>query len=83
MIGQSEILARFGGEEFVILLPETGIEAGITLAEHARQSLESKVINMKVLSMTFGQVLESQVWKRMKRWTWTRSTGQRTGRSTV
>lgn len=43
MIRQMDKLARFGGEEFVILLPETSIEAATALAERLRKSLELKV----------------------------------------
>ncbi len=32
--------ARFGGEEFVILLPETSLQGAIALAEQIRQSIE-------------------------------------------
>lgn len=34
-----DLLARFGGEEFVILLPETDIEAGRQVAERLREAL--------------------------------------------
>jgi diguanylate cyclase (GGDEF)-like protein len=45
MIRQSDILARIGGEEFIILLPETSIEAAQSLAERLRNTLSSKIIN--------------------------------------
>lgn len=37
---QGDVLARWGGEEFVIALPETKLEEGMSLAERLRQSLE-------------------------------------------
>ncbi|MGH7663778.1 MAG: GGDEF domain-containing response regulator [Gemmatimonadaceae bacterium] len=36
-----DIVARFGGEEFVILLPETGREGGVAFAERTRERIES------------------------------------------
>ena len=39
-----DILARFGGEEFVCLLPETGLEAGVGLAERLRLAVETSPI---------------------------------------
>ena len=36
----SDFVARFGGEEFVILLPETGLEGAIVLAEKLRAAIE-------------------------------------------
>ncbi|PIE69913.1 MAG: hypothetical protein CSA22_10520 [Deltaproteobacteria bacterium] len=35
-----DFLFRFGGEEFVILLPETGQEGAVTVAEKTRQTVE-------------------------------------------
>jgi diguanylate cyclase (GGDEF)-like protein len=39
-----DVPARFGGEEFVCLLPETGIEAGVALAERLRLAVEADSI---------------------------------------
>jgi diguanylate cyclase (GGDEF)-like protein len=36
---QSDHLGRFGGEEFVVLLPETGIEDALTLVERMRAAI--------------------------------------------
>jgi diguanylate cyclase (GGDEF)-like protein len=33
---EGDVLARWGGEEFILLLPETGLEAAIALAERLR-----------------------------------------------
>lgn len=41
IIRKSDILARFGGEEFVILLPNTTIREGLIVAEKIRIKLES------------------------------------------
>ncbi|MBU0633321.1 diguanylate cyclase [bacterium] len=37
---QSDIVARFGGEEFVILLPNIGVESALHVAQKIRQSVE-------------------------------------------
>ena len=38
---QTDFFGRYGGEEFVILLPETGLEAALTAAEKVRRSVEA------------------------------------------
>lgn len=40
VIRRSDLLARFGGEEFIILAPETNLEGGIILAEKIRSAVE-------------------------------------------
>lgn len=40
-IRETDFVARFGGEEFVLLLPETGLEAATVAAEHLRKSVEA------------------------------------------
>lgn len=40
-IRETDFVARFGGEEFVLLLPETGLEASTVATEHLRKSVES------------------------------------------
>ncbi len=55
---QTDILARWGGEEFVILLPETNAEAAAQLAEELRRMLEQHPIVHKghsfQLTASFG-----------------------------
>jgi len=41
-----DMLGRIGGEEFGILLPETGLEGGIELAERLRAALEASVVQV-------------------------------------
>jgi len=55
-IRSSDFVARFGGEEFLILLPETTIESAIHLAERIRHALESsKIEGIKdPLTASFG-----------------------------
>ena len=40
-IRKSDILARFGGEEFVVLMPNTGIGDALVVAENIRQQMEN------------------------------------------
>lgn len=39
IIGSSEILARWGGEEFVILMPQTSLDGALVAAEKLRQTI--------------------------------------------
>ena len=39
-VRQEDILARFGGEEFIALLPQTPLEGGIEVAERMRKLTE-------------------------------------------
>ena len=41
-IRDTDLSARFGGEEFAVLLPRTSLESAKTVAERIRQSLESR-----------------------------------------
>ncbi|MBV6458793.1 MAG: hypothetical protein HONBIEJF_01931 [Fimbriimonadaceae bacterium] len=37
----TDVSGRYGGEEFVLVLPETGVEGGLMLAERIRTSIET------------------------------------------
>lgn len=39
-----DILGRFGGEEFILILPETRLDQAVSIAERMRQSLRSAAI---------------------------------------
>ncbi|MFN7086751.1 MAG: GGDEF domain-containing protein [Burkholderiales bacterium] len=41
---ETDLLARYGGDEFVVLLPETGCEGAIEVANRIRQRIESTPI---------------------------------------
>jgi diguanylate cyclase (GGDEF)-like protein len=40
----SDICVRFGGEEFVVVLPNTSLENGVKIAEKIRQAIEKNVV---------------------------------------
>jgi diguanylate cyclase (GGDEF)-like protein len=42
-IREGDILARFGGEEFVVLMPRTQLRSAANLAERLRQQIEEKL----------------------------------------
>lgn len=44
-VRESDIVARIGGEEFVILLPGTNIEGSINIASKIRVAIENSIIN--------------------------------------
>jgi len=41
---RTDLLGRYGGDEFVILLPETGIAGGVRMAERIREAVERSEI---------------------------------------
>ncbi|NOQ29566.1 MAG: diguanylate cyclase [Helicobacteraceae bacterium] len=45
---KSDIICRYGGEEFVILLPNTSVEGAAIVAEKIRQDIEALVIKLEV-----------------------------------
>ena len=49
-----DLAARFGGEEFVLLMPETDREQAVSIAERIRQAVEEMVFNgeLKPLQLT-------------------------------
>ena len=45
-IRRTDILARYGGDEFIVLLPETGIDQGVEIAERIRTTMELQPIQI-------------------------------------
>lgn len=52
-IRESDIFARFGGEEFVLVLPETEISDALQLCERLRMSVAELVVNHADSDITF------------------------------
>ena len=52
----NDIIARFGGEEFIALLPFTNLEAAVKIADAVRKEMESTGI---VMSINEGQATET------------------------
>jgi diguanylate cyclase (GGDEF)-like protein len=51
-----DILGRYGGEEFLIILPETGLEEARGLAERIRTSVKEELIGKTPVTLSLGVV---------------------------
>ena len=52
---QSNVVARYGGDEFVILMPETGVEQAMTLSERLRLWIATDpMLNERHVTGSFG-----------------------------
>lgn len=51
-----DLAARYGGEELVVILPQTALSNAVVVAEQIRTSIESKKIVKKSTGETLGQV---------------------------
>ncbi len=47
VLRDKDIVGRWGGEEFVMLLPATSVETGMAIAERARKRLENLTIELR------------------------------------
>ena len=60
LIRKSDTICRIGGEEFVVLLPETGLAKAEAIAEHIRLSIDERIFTINstqkkvVLSVSIG-----------------------------
>jgi len=58
VLREADVLGRYGGEEFVIALPETGEKDALALAERLRQELASKPVETSsepvIVTASFG-----------------------------
>lgn len=50
-VREADILARIGGEEFAVILPQTGIEEASNLAERIRERIEAEVLKHDALQI--------------------------------
>jgi len=59
-----DVLSRWGGEEFLLLLPETDLEQTSVFAERVRQSIEARRLSIRqgtiVVTASFGVVERNQ-----------------------
>jgi diguanylate cyclase (GGDEF)-like protein len=53
LIRESDIFARFGGEEFIILLPETDLSGSVELCEKIRTYIENTIFSDGKVSVPF------------------------------
>lgn len=54
-----DVVARFGGEEFIVVLPATPIEGALRVADAIRQSIANKELKRKDTGQNFGQITVS------------------------
>ncbi len=50
----SDSVARIGGEEFVVLLPQTGVDGAVTLAEKLRQAVAHHLAARRPITISIG-----------------------------
>jgi diguanylate cyclase len=56
IITASDIAVRYGGEEFLVLLPSTGLDRAQQVAERIRQEIASKELKQKSTGASLGHV---------------------------
>ncbi len=56
---KNDIVARFGGEEFIVLMPDTGIGAAMAMAESIRHTVAGKELRHKIKDISLGRVTMS------------------------
>ncbi len=52
VLRDNDIVGRWGGEEFVMLLPEASVDTGVAVAERARHSLEKLTVGLRESSVS-------------------------------
>lgn len=53
-VRQSDIVGRYGGEEFLILLPNTSLDCALVVAEKVRVAIEANIKNPRQITGSFG-----------------------------
>jgi diguanylate cyclase len=59
MVKGQDLVARFGGEEFTVILPETPFEGAMTVAENIRKFFSTTSLKAKTSSKTLGSITVS------------------------
>lgn len=54
-----DVVARFGGEEFVVVLPATPLDGALRVADAIRQTIATKELKRKDTGQNFGQITVS------------------------
>jgi len=58
-----DVMSRFGGEEFVVMLPETAVAGGKVLAERIRQSISEMTVNWEGAEIHFTVSIGLAAWQ--------------------
>jgi len=59
-VRKADVFARFGGDEFVLLLPNISEQNALNLVEKVREGINAIVISEVSLSSSFGVTLMQQ-----------------------
>lgn len=59
MLKGRDVVARFGGEEFIVILPETGLEGAMRVAEIIRSNIASKELKQRNTGENYGTITVS------------------------
>ena len=62
-VANQSIIARVGGEEFAIIIPDQAVQFAFDLAEHIRKRIESTIVKYNDLEIKFTISLGVSSWK--------------------
>ncbi len=58
-----DVISRFGGEEFVVMLPETPVEGGAVLGERIRKAVSDMTVNWENTKISFTISIGLAAWR--------------------